>query len=192
MNKREFVGCAGAVGALALLDGPLAVANVRGSTAVPALAAVILDERYSDARRFAVVLQGRGARRLATQRDVSRLWTGELDAIVTAAGALAGFTPHSDIMLMADWGARRNLRVRYLGMHDSRASGLMWHRLRTGADSSERIRSLDLNHAAWASTLARGLADTAFGGPGDMACTITTHQRPGGDFPGTLVSWVIA
>ncbi len=192
MNKREFVGCAGAVSALALLDGPLAVATARSSTAASALAAVILDERYSDARRFADVLQGRGARRLATQRDVSRLWTGELDAIVTTAGALAGFTPHSDLMLMADWGAGRNLRVHYLGFHDSRASGVMWHRLRSGAESSERIRSLDWNHAAWAATLARSLADAAFDGLGDTACTITTRQRPGGDFPGTLVSWVIA
>ena len=193
MNKREFLGSAGALGALTLVGGPLAAPAELGAVSAVPLAAVIFDERYSDARNFAQALRGRGARPLATQLDVSRLWTNELDALAgTTAGALAGFTPYSDLLLMADWGASRSLRVRYLGMHDSRASAVLRHRLRLMAGSDGRFQGLDWHQDGWAAMLARHLADSAFEGPRKCSLSLTTRQRPGADFPGTLVSWVIA
>jgi hypothetical protein len=110
MNRREFIGVAGAAAALPISPADDGV--------------VLFDARYVQSRDCATSWCERGFIALPTNQDVVRLWYE--NASIRRARQIAGATPHSDFevlrRLLKD--ERRRLIVRHV---ESSGRLTSWH-----------------------------------------------------------------
>jgi hypothetical protein len=187
MHRRDFVKGAAAVA------GVLAVRSAGARAAAHGITAVVYDERYGDARCFAGVLVRHGAVPFATRRNIARLWydAAPCDTLVSRS-RIAGFTPYSDFMLAQAIVGRRGAAVLYEGVHDCRGSNTLNHGLKCGVSAQQLGEVLATAGAGWPSSLAVGLESYLTDESPGRILRIATATRRAPDFPGTLVSWVMA
>lgn len=203
MNRREAVARLSLIGAAAVTRGSWAAApsemrEESGSWdgAVPqgksgSLCAVIHDERYSDARRFAEALKSPGVMRLASTGEAIALWTRECrPRLPQRAWRLAGLTTYSDFVLLRACARESGGGLLYESLHDCRRGGRIVHAVRAGGSIPAIARAL--RDGDWAARLARVLAYAPLSTKAEEARIVRVAGcRPADDHPGTLASWVI-
>jgi hypothetical protein len=186
MHRRDFVKSAAAAATA------LAARTAGAQTAAYPVDAVIYDERYRDARRFADVLVVQGALALATGRNVAKLWHSPRSWMrLVRASRIAGLTPQSDLFIVRSLVARRNLRILYEGMHDCRGTLTLRHRFSCGDDAQRLTEALQDFGEDWPTALALSLERCALSGAPSRHELLDSGVRRSSDFPGTLVSWVV-
>ncbi len=186
MQRRAFVkGSIAVAGVWALGTAPWHAAP-RGAR----IHAVIYDERYADARRFAAVLGEEGTALLPARSNLVRLWYEAPSRMILAnATRIAGLTTQSDAVVARAMAAARGLRVLYEGTHDGRGIAGLTHQFER-ANGPELARRINNSGAAWAGAVASEVHAGALASDGAafMACTVGANRSP--DFPGTLLSWL--
>ncbi len=187
MQRRAFMKGSMAAAGIWALGTAGANAAHRGAR----IQAVIYDERYADARRFAAVLGGMGAAQLPAGSNIVQLWyEAPARMILADAARIAGLTTQSDAVVARAVAAARGLRVLYEGMHDGRGVAGVTHRFER-ANGPELARRINASGAAWAGAVAAEVqsAGLASDGAALTARTVGANRSP--DFPGTLVSWLL-
>jgi len=186
MHRRNFVKSAAALAGLAAVTHAAASAN-----AAP-IGAVIYDERYGDARRFADELARQGARRFTTRSNVARLWYERGSGnIVDDRSQIAGFTSYADLVVVQWIVSAWRFRVLYEGMHDARGSMTLRHRFTSTNGHAALGAALSVPGQDWPRALARALIRTELPGAPPGQASIHGKAQRSNDFPGTLVSWVV-
>jgi hypothetical protein len=228
MNRRDFVKRAGA----AIL--PVAILGPRLSAAIVAngvratdhsmmspISAVIYDQRYSDCRTFAEAFVRGGAAPFSVNGssansingDSASLWYGALRThLACHGGQVAGFTTDSDFGVSQSCGKELNLKLVYEGAHDCRASAIVTHRLRSGADIREVATVFTEGKACWPQRLARIVCvvpragSRIFSSMNEFTDRVTRNDVANrakwaaaavkmprsSDHPGYLMSWLLA
>jgi hypothetical protein len=190
-NRREFLQvAAAATGATAAAragfaaDGALAAGPL-------ALAAVIVDRRFPEARAFGERLAGRGAPVRSIDADITDLWRDELRPMwAREPAAIAGLTARPALFLLERLAWEHRMRVVFHAEHEPLAGGGFAHAVLQGGAG---FAAADLEAAGdyWADALARALeglpgsARTAGPTPAGLAARLEEPSEP-------LVSWVIA
>jgi hypothetical protein len=183
MNKREFMKTTAAVFTAASL--PL---QARESTAI---AAIVFDERFSDARAFARQLEHMGARAFATAQNAGRLCYGALREYISRPGVqLAGFTPYSDVYVVQTFATGHRLRLLFEGIHDCRRSSTLRHELSVSEALSGLASKLENAGPQWSTLLARTVGSRPLSKP-VLRESVRTSTDRATDNPGMLVSWVL-
>jgi hypothetical protein len=117
MNRREFVfasfttaGTAAFVLSRVQADAPLPLIPI--PKGVPALFAVIFDQRFAAARTFASAAAWRGNRIFGYSGDLTSVWLQEIEPRWAArAGALAGISTPTALFCLEQLAAQHWLRV---------------------------------------------------------------------------------
>jgi len=208
-------GLAGSVtAALAAWVGPeLAAAGLRaddarrtsqhpshGARSSSPLHAVLLDERFAEAARFAAVARSEGLRTRAMRGDVTDFWYAELHFLwKQRAVPLAGLTGYATLFCLEQLAWDHRMRVIYRGAHTPRPDGQLEHVL---AGPPQALDALAQGcacdwPAAIASIIARTERQGGWAGRAPASCAIeqrcVTRDASRGQRPAsTLYSWVIA
>ena len=203
MDKRRFITAvlSTAAAAAAARSAPVRAAGAhaanRGDFATeprrPGIAAVIYDERYSDAREFASALESAGATAFASAQDPVPLWYRQLAPRSAREDArFAGLTPHSDLSLLAQCAAAHDLALLYEGVHDCRWASTVSHSLRARGGLTDVAATAVFGAGPrWPGALAAALHAAVLAGVWARPLE-ARHSAPRAiDHPGTLVSWVI-
>jgi hypothetical protein len=187
MQRRAFVKGSMAVAGIWALGTAAAHAAPRGAR----IHAVIYDERYADARRFAAVLGEEGAALLPARSNLVRLWyEAPSRTILANATRIAGLTTQSDAVVARAMAAARGLRVLYEAMHDGRGMAGLTHRFER-ANGPELARRINNSGAAWAGVVAAEVNAAALACDGAALAARTVGENRSPDFPGTLASWLL-
>ena len=188
MNRRGFLKTAVA-GSICTPVLARAVPGINNVAHEPVAAIVLHDTRYSDARMFATGAVRQGARVMAQEADMIRLWHRELNAFLQGHGhRIMGMTTCSDFMLIRDCTATLRRRVIYEGLHDCRGSDTLTHSLQfRGGNISIALHG----GPEWPETLARTLYRERDRDRPLTKTVIKSNTRRAADNPGTLVSWLI-
>jgi hypothetical protein len=186
MQRREFVkGSVALAGSWAVGTASASAARRRSR-----IDAVIYDERFADARRFAAVLARAGTALLPARSNIVQLWY-DTPARMTLANAacIAGFMTQSDWTIARAVLKCRGLSVLYEGTHDGRSMAGLTHRFE-GIRRRNLATRVSAAGAAWASSIADELAlPLASESEAHTARTVAASRSS--DFPGTLVSWLL-
>ena len=187
MQRRAFVkGSMAAAGAWAL-GSVMAHPAARGTR----VQAVIYDERYADARRFAAVLGEEGTALLPARGNPVQLWYEASSRMILASAArIAGLTTQSDAVVARAMGAARGLKVLYEGMHDGRGVAGLTHRLER-TNGPELAMRINTSGAGWARAVAAEIRSGALARDGAVLTAFSAGADRSSDFPGTLVSWLL-
>jgi hypothetical protein len=190
MNRRDFVRTAGAFAVPALL-APASLTKVAGfKSELSPIAAVVFDQRYSDARKFSDALMHQGAAGFATDGDAVSVWYSTLrDYLAQKGGRAAGLTTFSDFAIMRVCAAELKLNFLYQGFHDGRM-GDMRHVIFTLRGDSMTAQILH-SGTDWPRVLADMLTRGADKGMPEAPVSIASSKGKTADHPGFLVSWVI-
>jgi hypothetical protein len=186
MERRDFIKRTAAVASVTAIGG-IAGFQVDAKTLLPPLrdATVLVDERFSDSRRFAAALEARGAIVVSLSEDIGRLWYGELGAQCRRPGSfIAGLTLHTELFVSQLFARECGKKLAAFGQHDCRGQSTLVHSL----PSNLALNLSDAND--WPETIAATLS-------GLRQCEVTHVSRASRvvravDHPGTLYSWMIA
>jgi hypothetical protein len=153
---------------------------------------VVFDEELEDSLAFARELAARGARELAVQQDIGRLWFGELGQAFASGTVIAGLTSHSELLVCAAFAREHGAHIRYEGSHDCRGGDVLTHSLRVAMDAKSLGADLALADTDWPRVLAHRTSELAeCAGPlREDRCRTSTRRTA--SHPGSLFSWVIA
>jgi hypothetical protein len=203
MNRRQatqYLMAAGYSAATAAADPTSAVIVSDGASAERVaepiakapLFAVIVDDRYAVARRFAEALTGGGTACLTTLGEAVTVWRNQCRPRLPAhAWRLAGITTYCDFMVLRTCARSLGGRLVHVGEHEFQESGTIVHAVSAG-QSAETLTNA-LRHDDWAYHTAQALAHARLDGIyGDELAVRIAVSNPATDRPGTLVSWVIA
>jgi len=192
LDKREFLTGVLAASAVALAPRGAAARVLPGAhSRTRGIDCVLYDARYSDACEFARTLAARGATPLATGQDIVPLWYGRLKARGRPQ-RLAGLTPHSDLVLLAECARELDLALLYQGMHDCRGAGAVTHCLRARGGFADAAAAAVFGAAQrWPVALAAALEAAALRGVWAPALKARASAPRAADHPGTLSSFVI-
>jgi len=203
MKRRDFLKNAGAAIVPVTIPGALwGTRSQRGDAAsspvLLPITAVVYDERYADCKIFADALVARGAVAFAASHDSASLWYGALlSHLARHGGCVAGLTTDSDFAVSRACGRELNLRIRYEGAHDARAShSTLTHRIRAAARAPEIAAALARPETSWPVSLAEILcripsADERVNGNLQEGISVVTTPRSR-NHPGYLTSWLLA
>ncbi|HXQ25225.1 MAG TPA: twin-arginine translocation signal domain-containing protein [Candidatus Acidoferrales bacterium] len=203
MNRRDFLKGAGAAIVPAAIPGAIWRSRSRSDDAAASppllpITAVVYDDRYADCKIFADALVARGAVAFPIDGDSARLWYGPLRRhLARHGGCVAGLTTDSDFEISRACGRELNLRIRYEGAHDGRASRTsLTHRMRAVAGDHDIAAALAGPGAAWSESLAGILcrlpsADNLVSGTLPEGISVATTPRSR-NHPGYLASWLLA
>jgi hypothetical protein len=194
LDRRTFLKDAGALTASAALIASgapgIAVAEAPNGEQI---SAVLFDSRYSSCRAFAGALIRKGAMAFDARADVAALWYGPLrDRLAKYGGGVAGLVTDSDSMVSEAFGKELRLSLRYEGSHDSRASAVIIHKLRSLQRAAEIESALRSAGSNWGRELGCVLARTH---PPEAAKhweSAVVRASQAGDHPGFLRSWLLA
>jgi hypothetical protein len=180
VERREFIKHTAAIASLTAVSG---IASTQMPNRI--LGAVLVDQRFSDSRRFAKVFEAHGAKVFTLDDDIARLWYDELRPLCAQKGMIiTGLTLHSDLFISEQFARENGKILRPFGMHDCRGCSTLTHVL------PENI-ALDLREdAAWSEEVARQLFDLREFGASSI--TLESNTTRSSDHPGSLFSWRIA
>lgn len=203
MNRREVTKClmVGSVAAAAATADWATIAPIAaGALARPPsepipmapLSAVILDDRYASARRFADALAGGGTACLAAQGEAVSAWHRQCRPRLPAhAWRLAGMTTYCDFMLLRACARGSGGRLIHVAQHDMVPRGAIVHQVSAGEPAEMLAKAL--RHDDWAYRLAQTLARAPMHAMHTEELTVRIAvPNPAQDRSGTLLSWVIA
>jgi len=192
-DRRTFLKDAGTltVSAALLATGAQAFASADAENP-PRISAVVYDSRYSSCREFAGALNRKGAAPFDACADIAGLWYGPLrDHLAAHGGAVAGLTTYSDSGVCESFARELRLSLTYEGLHDSRGSAVLTHRLRGIGNALEVGPALRGMHSDWAQALGDALARTRLAeAPRQWESSVACTLLPG-DHPGFLRSWLL-
>lgn len=165
------------------------MASMQQSSALAAL----VDTRTADGRNFLAALPPNTAR-FELLGDISRTWYGGLAAWMQAPGPkrLVGFSSDADFFLIGRLCVPLRMRAAKLAEHDSRSHGVLVHRLAVRGQQGFREELL-----AAVGDWPRMMAGIACAGAvpaakGDALHLVETSVPRAPDFPGYLLTWVVA
>jgi hypothetical protein len=193
-DRRTFLKDAGTLTASVALFAASALAFASDAAAqdTPRISAVVYDSRYSSCREFADGLGGKGADPFDTCADVAGLWYGPLRGYLAAhGGGVAGLTTYSDSGVSESFGRELHLSLVYEGLHDSRGSHVLTHRLRGVGDAIQIGSALSGQHSDWAEALGYALARARSTKASIQWESSVVHTSQIGDHPGFLRSWLL-
>lgn len=186
-NRRKFLQAATALSAVPLV-GRAVFAVGRESVA---LDAVIFDQRYSEARKFASRAGKLGATIRGFEADITDLWQHELlNRWRTAPSAVAGLTERPALFLLERLAWDHGMRVVFEAEHEPDSRGDASHRVIRSANAGI-LSELESAGSNWPGVLA----DTMIASPNaairDFSPT-DAALAASLDEPAKLYSWIIA
>jgi hypothetical protein len=193
LDRRTFLKDASAltVSASLLASGASAISSA-AELHGPRISAVLFDGRYSSCRAFANAQAREGAAAFDVGADVALLWYGPLrDHLAKNGGSVAGLTTQSDFVVSKSFGRELRLSVKYEGVHDSRGSRAIAHRLRSPVNVDDLSATLRRADSSWGEALASALARTQSAEPATQWKSSVARTLPLGDHPGFLMSWLL-
>ena len=186
MNRRGVLRFAAVGLAVPLLRRSRAAAAPHGDP-VQQRMTVIYDERYRDARAFALHLGHHGAVAWRTRGDATGLWYGAPASLLRQSnGAVAGLTTHSDLVIARSCGRELGLRL----VFERRYASLLDRTFVAGQDFAR-------HHADAVGLLAEALTRSVAGDyvAGDYVAgdygAIETDGPVATDRSGHLVAWLL-
>jgi hypothetical protein len=187
-NRRQFLQTAAVLSA-APLAGRAAFAPGHASTA---LAAVVVDSRYCEARDFGARAALLGAPLRAIEADITDLWQHELLGRWKASpAAVAGLTERPALFLLERLAWDYGLRVVFEAEHASAGQGVAAHRVVRTADPRLALE-LEAAGSNWTSILADALVAGTDAAARDFRPTSTGLAARLDAPTTTLYSWIIA
>ena len=184
MERRDFLKQSAALASVTALGGvPSAHAKV------PTLnirrlddAVVLVDERFSDSRRFAAALASRGVRVVSLSEDIGRLWYGDLRTHCARSGSfISGLTLHTDLFVSQLFARDCGKALQTVGEHDCRGRTTLVHSLPAGIDLTRIDR--------WPEAVAAAMCDKTVCDAAHVVRSSLTRRAD--DHPGSLFSWMI-
>lgn len=186
MERRDFIKRTAAVASVTAVGGLTALqSEAKAAFTKLSNATVLVDERFSDSRRFAAAMQARGATVVSLTEDIGRLWYGELGEQCRKANSfIAGLTLHTELFVSQQFARECGKRLSSFGQHDCRGQSTLVHSLPCGID----LNLIDTSD--WAEEVAATMSSR-------RKCEITHDVQRSRvvraiDHPGTLYSWMIA
>ena len=184
MERREFIKHSAAVATVTAVGG---FKSVSGSELARCPNTIVLvDERYSDSRRFAASFAAQGATLISLERDIGQLWYGELrEHCAVSHATIAGLTQHTDLFVSQLFARDIGKSLVHVGTHDCRGRRTLSHSLPADID----LADVDAAGGDWAEQLARTMiAKRAFS---ESTIKRDTTVERASDHPGSLFSWMI-
>ena len=167
------------------------------------LFAVLFDERFEDAERFASVARRHGLAVRGVRADITELWYRELEPLwQRSPRPVAGLTPYAALFCLERLAWTHGMRVVLHGTHTGLASGAVQHVLKApwrAAPASPGIPGS--NETGWpealAAQLARQASERGWNALPPAVCSAEARFRTAGCVPAAgieppLHSWVIA
>jgi len=188
MERRAFIKHTAAVASVSAVPGLTnAMSNVVPTASVQCHNTLVLvDERFSDSRRFAAAFAARGATVLSLDEDIGRLWYRDLRRECAAAHTrIAGLTLHTDLFISQVFARDLHRTLLEFGVHDCRGRQSLTHTL--PSNSQLDLRSSE----AWAAEVANALLEGKGSGRLLDGVTQASTITRAVDHPGTLYSWLI-
>src|SRR5689334_19919106 len=100
MERRDFIKRTAAVASVTVIDGITSLHDAKASMRSLSHSLVLVDERFSDSRRFAAAFEARGATLVSLSEDIGRLWYGKLGVQCRRPNSfIAGLTLHTDLFV---------------------------------------------------------------------------------------------
>ncbi|MFZ1203159.1 MAG: twin-arginine translocation signal domain-containing protein [Candidatus Acidiferrales bacterium] len=193
LDRRTFLKDASALTVSAgLIVSTAAAITSADASQGPRIGAALFDGRYSSCRTFANALAREGAAVFDVGADVALLWYGPLrDHFTAHAGSVAGLTTQSDFVVSQSFGRERGLSLKYEGVHDSRGSRAITHRLRGLMNVDGVGAALRHTDSQWSEKLASALARTQSSETASQWKSSLAQTSALRDHPGFLTSWLL-
>jgi hypothetical protein len=188
MERRDFIKRTAALASVTAISGlATAQTDAKSVAGVERLAdaAVLVDDRFSDSRRFGAAMAARGAQVVSLSEDIGRLWYGGLREQCSRPGSfIAGLTLHTDLFVSQLFAREYGKTLTAFGEHDCRGRETLVHSLPTNV-------AMPLSDANdWPESIAAYLSATKRCAASRTAQA--TRIVRAADHPGSLFSWMIA
>lgn len=184
MERREFIKQGAAIASMTAVGAVNAKSPEHRSAERCLRSIVLVDERFSDSRKFAAVYAEQGATSVSLSEDIGRLWYGRLGELCSQSDTvIAGLTLHTELFVSQQFARERGKSLLQFGVHECRGRRTLTHYLPAKAE-------LQLSHCeSWADEVARSMLQSQSMGVDRVAQASQIARAD--DHPGSLYSWMI-